>query len=111
MGATGAAIATVSTQAISVLFSLYFITKRNLPFTFSKNYIRFDPISLQKDPIGLRAYCAPGNAGIVFLSLYSGDRQQHGGIESAAVGVAEKVCVFIILVASAYMQSISVSGC
>ena len=30
-----------------------------------------------------------------------------GMMESAAVGVAEKVCVFLMLVASAYMQSIS----
>lgn len=30
-----------------------------------------------------------------------------GVTESAAVGVAEKVCVFLMLVASAYMQSIS----
>ena len=30
-----------------------------------------------------------------------------GVMESAAVGVAEKVCVFLMLVASAYMQSIS----
>ena len=30
-----------------------------------------------------------------------------GVVESAAVGVAEKVCVFLMLVASAYMQSIS----
>lgn len=30
-----------------------------------------------------------------------------GVMESAAVGVAEKVCIFLMLVASAYMQSIS----
>lgn len=30
-----------------------------------------------------------------------------GVMESATVGVAEKVCVFLMLVASAYMQSIS----
>ena len=36
MGAAGAAIATVSAQAISVVFSLYFISRKNLPFAFSK---------------------------------------------------------------------------
>lgn len=36
MGAAGAAIATVSAQAISVVFSLYFIRKKKLPFDFSK---------------------------------------------------------------------------
>ncbi len=34
MGAAGAAIATVSAQGISVVFSLYFIGKKSLPFTF-----------------------------------------------------------------------------
>ena len=43
MGAAGAAIATVSAQAISVVFSLYLISKKDLPFRFSKQYIRFDP--------------------------------------------------------------------
>lgn len=37
MGAAGATIATVSAQGISVVFSLYFIGKKSLPFTFSKN--------------------------------------------------------------------------
>ena len=39
MGAAGAAIATVSAQAISVLFSLALIKRKKLPFTFSKKYI------------------------------------------------------------------------
>lgn len=48
MGAAGAAIATVSAQGISVVFSLYFIGKKDLPFTFSKKYIRFHPAYLKK---------------------------------------------------------------
>ena len=41
MGAKGAAIATVSAQALSVLISLVVIWKRGLPFAFSLSHVRF----------------------------------------------------------------------
>lgn len=41
MGAAGAAIATISAQAIGVLFSFYFISKKNLPFVFFKSVYSF----------------------------------------------------------------------
>ena len=107
MGAAGAAIATVSAQAISVVFSLYFIRKKKLPFDFSKEYIRFDGPSLKKIllvgvPIALQEMLVQFS--FLFIQVVV---NRMGVAESAAVGVAEKVCVFLMLVASAYMQSIS----
>ena len=107
MGAAGAAIATVSAQAISVIFSLYFISKKKLPFTFSKKYIRFDPVCLKKIllvglPIALQEMLV--HFSFLFIQVVV---NSMGVTQSAAVGVAEKVCVFLMLVASAYMQSIS----
>ena len=107
MGAAGAAIATVSAQAVSVVFSLYFISKKNLPFTFSKKYIHFDPACLKKIllvgiPIALQEMLVQFS--FLFIQVVV---NSMGAMESAAVGVAEKVCVFLMLVASAYMQSIS----
>ena len=107
MGAAGAAIATISAQAISVLFSFYFISKKNLPFVFSKTYIRFDPDCLKKIllvgvPIALQELLVQFS--FLFIQVVV---NSMGVMESAAVGVAEKVCVFLMLVASAYMQSIS----
>lgn len=107
MGAAGAAVATVSAQAVSVLFSLYFISKKKLPFTFSKKYIRFDPACLKKIllvgvPIALQDMLVQFS--FLFIQVVVNGM---GVMESAAVGVAEKVCVFLMLVASAYMQSIS----
>lgn len=107
MGAAGAAIATVSAQAISVIFSLYFISKKKLSFTFSKKYIRFDPACLKKIllvgvPIALQELLVQFS--FLFIQIVVNGM---GVMESAAVGVAEKVCVFLMLVASAYMQSIS----
>lgn len=107
MGAAGAAIATVSAQAISVVFSLYFIRKKSLPFTFSKRYIHFDPACLKKIllvgvPIALQEMLVQFS--FLFIQVVVNGM---GVMESAAVGVAEKVCVFLMLAASAYMQSIS----
>ena len=107
LGAAGAAIATVSAQAISVVFSLYLISKKDLPFRFSKQYIRFDPDCLKKIllvgvPIALQELLVQFS--FLFIQVLV---NSMGVVESAAVGVAEKVCVFLMLVASAYMQSIS----
>lgn len=107
MGAAGAAIATVSAQAVSVVFSLYFISLKNLPFAFSKEYIRFDPACLRKIllvgvPIALQELLVQFS--FLFIQVVV---NSMGVMESAAVGVAEKACMFLMLVASAYMQSIS----
>lgn len=107
MGAAGAAIATVSAQAISVLFSIYFIRKKKLPFKFSKEYVRFNGFYVKKIlfvgvPIALQELLVQFS--FLFIQVVVNGM---GVMESAAVGVAEKVCVFLMLVASSYMQSIS----
>lgn len=107
MGAAGAAIATISAQGISVIFSLYFISRKNLPFVFSKRDIRFDGSCVKKIllvgvPIALQEMLVQFS--FLFIQVIV---NSMGVMESAAVGVAEKVCVFLMLVSSAYMQSIS----
>lgn len=107
MGAAGAAMATVSAQGISVVASVYFISKKDLPFTFSKKFIRFDPSCLKRIllvgvPIALQDMLVQFS--FLFIQVVVNGM---GVMESAAVGVAEKVCGFLMLVASAYMQAIS----
>ena len=107
LGAAGAAAATVSAQAVSVIFSLYFISKKSLPFTFTKKYICFNPTCLKKIllvgiPIALQEMLVQFS--FLFIQVIV---NSMGLMESAAVGVAEKVCVFLMLTSSAYMQSIS----
>ena len=107
MGATGAAIATVTAQAISVIISLIFISKKELPFSFKRRYITFNSNHVKKIliigvPIGLQELLVQFS--FLFIQVIV---NSMGVVESAAVGVAEKVCVFLMLVASAYMQSIS----
>lgn len=107
MGASGAAIATITAQGISVIISLIFISRKELPFSFSKKYISFNKNLSKKIltvgiPIALQELLVQFS--FLFIQVIV---NSMGVIESAAVGVAEKVCVFLMLVASAYMQSIS----
>lgn len=107
MGAAGAAIATVSAQAVSVVCSLYLIRRKKLPFDFSLRDIRLEPTCIRRIlrigiPIALQELLVQFS--FLFIQVVV---NTMGVVQSAAVGVAEKVCVFLMLVASAYMQSIS----
>ena len=107
MGAAGAAIATAAAQAVSVILSLVVIRKRQLPFTFRikdirprADYIR--QILLLGIPIALQDL-------LVSISfLFVGAIVNALGVTvSAGVGVAEKLSGFIMLLPSAFSQSMS----
>ena len=107
MGATGAAFATVIAQAISVAVSLLIIRKKPLPFVFKKEFIKLQPRVLLKElklvtPIALQDLLV----GISFLVIHS-VVNSIDVVASAGVGVAEKVCGFIMLVPSSFSQSMS----
>ena len=107
MGTAGAAIATVFSQTISVIVSLRLIRKKELPFRFSR-----DKIGLHRDlirqitKIGLPIALQDFLVGVSFL-LIQVIVNSLGVTASAGVGVAEKVCAFIMLVPAAFMQSMS----
>ncbi|MDE5994658.1 MAG: MATE family efflux transporter [Oscillospiraceae bacterium] len=107
MGASGAAIATVFAQAMSVFLSLRIIRKRKLPFDFSRKYLRPNTIHIKSilklgTPIALQDLLVSISF-LVIIAIVN----NIGLAESAGVGVAEKVCAFIMLIPSAYMQSMS----
>lgn len=107
MGAAGAATATVLAQAVSVIISMAMICRRTLPFAFQRGDIHFDRKLIGKElklgiPVGLQEFLV-GASFLVIQTVVN----SFGVTASAGVGVAEKVCVFIMLVPSAYMQSMS----
>ena len=107
MGAAGAAIATVASQAVSVLISLLILARRALPFSFSRKDIRIEPSILRRivrfgTPIALQDLLV-GLSFLVILAIVN----SLGLIASAGVGVAEKVCTFIMLIPAAFMQAMS----
>ncbi|MBQ8160798.1 MAG: MATE family efflux transporter [Clostridia bacterium] len=107
MGASGAALATVFAQGISVLLSLLLLRRRPLPFEIRKEHIRFQKtiakkLTLLGLPIALQDLLV-GISFPVILAIVN----SLGLIASAGVGVAEKVCGFIMLIPSAFMQAMS----
>ena len=95
MGAAGAALATVAAQAVSVVISFIVITKRkNLPFEFSKDYIKFNKKIIGTElKLGIPVALQELLVGISFLVIQT-IVNSFGVTASAGVGVAEKVCVF-----------------
>lgn len=106
-GAMGAALATIIAQAVSVVISTLVIMKKKLPFTFKKAYIRFhNRIIVQELKLGTPIALQEFLVGISFLVIQT-VVNSIDVVASAGVGVAEKVCAFIMLVPSAFSQSIS----
>lgn len=107
MGTAGAAIATVFAQIVSVIVSFILISKKDLPFTIKKENIRIHKTYLRKmtafgAPIALQDLLVSISF-LIILAIVN----DMGVIASAGVGVAEKVCAFIMLISSAFMQSMS----
>lgn len=107
MASAGAAIATVFAQAVSVILSVIIITRKKLPFEFKIKHIRFDGSTIKHvfklgSPIAIQDFLVC----ISFLVI-NAIVNSLGVVESAGVGVAEKVCGFVMLVPSAFAQSMS----
>jgi len=107
MGAAGAAIATVLAQALSVVISLLIIRKMELPFEFSPKMIKFNSHQNAKilklgTPIALQDL-------LVSISFFfiTAIINSMGLVASAGIGIAERVCGFIMLVPSSFSQSMS----
>lgn len=107
MQTSGAAIATVLAQAFSVVLCIVIVKKRGLPFAFSWHNIRFNKsIIAQIVKIGLPIALQDGLVNVSFLAI-NAIVNGLGVMASAGVGVAEKICAFIMLVPSAFSQSLS----
>ncbi len=107
LGTAGAAIATVFAQAVSVALSIAVIRRRALPFTLQRTDIRpkgtyIRGILSLGIPIALQDLLV----NISFLAI-TAIVNSLGLVASAGVGVAEKLCGFVMLVPSAYMQSMA----
>jgi len=107
LGAAGAAIATIIAQAVSVVLSLLIIRKRQLPFSFTKSSLIPD-FSHIRTILGLGVPIAFQDLLVSVSFLFITAIVNGIGLTaSAGVGVAERLCGFLMLVPSAYMQSMS----
>ena len=106
MDAAGAAIATVTAQALSVVFAVMLLLKKDLPFAITKKDFRLNPQCRKFLKIGLPLALQEFLTQISFLALCAfGNRL---GLEaSSGYGVACKIVNFAMLVPSSLMQSMA----
>lgn len=107
MASAGAALATVMAQAVSVGICLIVIRRKGLPFPFCRRHLKPRAQDIRKTvllgaPIALQDLLVSISF-LVIMVIVNG----LGVIASAGVGVAEKLCAFIMLVPSAFSQSLS----
>lgn len=106
MDAAGAAIATVSAQALSVVFTVVLLIKKELPFSIARKDFRLNPQCKKFLKIGLPLALQEFLTQVSFLALCAFVNRL--GLEaSSGYGVACKIVNFAMLVPSALMQSMA----
>ena len=106
MDAAGAAIATVSAQALSVGFAVVLLIKKELPFSIARKDFRLNPQCKKFLKIGLPLALQEFLTQVSFLALCAFVNRL--GLEaSSGYGVACKIVNFAMLVPSALMQSMA----
>ena len=104
--AAGAALATVMAQALSVVFAVILLLKKELPFAIKKSDFRFNPQCKKFLKIGLPLALQECLTQLSFLALCAFVNRL--GLEaSSGYGVACKIVNFAMLVPSALMQSMA----
>lgn len=106
MDAAGAALATVIAQACSVIFSLIYLKKKKLPFPVTKEGFRqkgtVKHIVVVGAPIALQDFLVS----ISFL-IITAIVNKLGVTQSASIGIAEKLFVFLSIVPMAFLSALS----
>lgn len=107
LGTAGAAIATVVSQAASVLLSLLIIRRRHLPFRMGLSDLRLHRTTASRlirlgTPLSLENLLVSSSFMVIQAIINS-----MGLIASAGTGTADKVCGFIMLVPIAFSQAMS----
>ena len=106
LDAAGAALATVLAQAVSVVFAIVMLIKKNLPFSIIKSDFRLSSQCRKFLEIGLPLALQEFLTQISFLALCAFVNRL--GLEaSSGYGVACKIVSFAMLIPSSLMQSMA----
>lgn len=107
MATAGAAIATVFAQCISVVLSLAIVSRQKLPFSLCREDFRFHRARIWSIlRIGIPVALQDVLVNVSFLVL-TAIVNSLGVVISAGVGVAEKLCGFVMLAPSAFSQTMT----
>lgn len=106
LDAAGAAIATVTAQAVSVVFALFLLVKRELPFKITRQDFKINTQCIKALKVGLPLAMQEFLTQISFLALCAFVNRL--GLEaSSGYGVACKIVNFVLLIPSSLMQSMA----
>ena len=103
MNVAGAAIATISAQAVSVILSLLIIRRQNLPFKVSLRDIRFGSEIRPLTRIGIPLALQDLLTNLSFLAICA-FVNRLGLDASNGYGIAQKINSFIMLIPAALIQ-------
>ncbi len=106
MDAAGAAIATVFAQAVSVIFAIILLVKKQLPFKIEKHDFRINANCKRAMKIGLPLALQELLTQLSFIALCA-FVNRLGLTASSGYGVACKIVNFAMLVPSSLMQSMA----
>lgn len=106
-GVVGAAIATMFAQCVSSVLGFLYLKKHGFEFEFNKNYIHLQKTEIMKIisvglPIALQDTLI--NVSFMILTVIANRR---GLIASSAVGVVEKIIMFMFLIPSSMVSAIT----
>ena len=108
LGVAGVAIATVTAQGIGFLFSLVFITRRGMSFSFTRQDLRFDRQITARIfrigiPMGVQSVLV--NISFMFITAII---NAMGVTASAAMGIGDKIVGFTFMPQTAFSSSVAV---
>lgn len=106
LDAAGAAIATVTAQSVSVVFALFLLVKRELPFKITRQDFKINTHCIRALKVGLPLAMQEFLTQISFLALCA-FVNRLGLAASSGYGVACKVVNFAMLIPSSLMQSMA----
>ncbi len=106
-GAAGAAVSTVTSQAVSLVLALLYIRKKGLPFAFTRKDIRLDlKIIARIFKIGVPVSMQNFLMTLSFM-LITAITNRMGLIYSAGVGVVNSIVNFCLMIPSSVGSAIS----
>lgn len=108
LSAAGAALATILAQGCSFLFSLLYMAKKRerLPFRLTKESFREKGNVKRILSMGLPIAAQDFQVNVSFL-IITAIINSLGLVESASVGIAEKLFIFLALVPMSFMSALS----
>lgn len=106
-GAAGAAAATVLAQLVSSLCAFIYLKKKGFPFRFGKGFVKWKSARVKKILfIGLPIAMQDTFINFSFMAI-TVIANERGLVASSAVGVVEKIIMFMFLIPSAMLSAIS----